>query len=297
MTGPTTGPTTGPISGRPTAEILYLPRWRPRGSRVGAHRGRDAGGLGTYRDQVSFLSLPDARRIDMRATLRDPFEGVHVRRFEARTAVEIWALVDLSGSMRYRGAADRMTLARDLCTGLAASATRIGDGFGVIGCDAAIRADLYLPATRRRGPALATVDRLTSVPRRASSAAGMLDAARQLTGRPKLVFVISDFRWPETLIGRVFGALALHDTVPVLLADSAEEAGLPDWGLVELDDLEGGGRRLVFLRPSLRRRWIDRERQRREGLRAAALAAGARAPFVLSDRFDADALSRHLLAT
>jgi uncharacterized protein (DUF58 family) len=283
------------MSGRPTAEILYLPRWRPRGSRVGAHRGRDAGGLGTYRDQVPFLSLPDARRIDMRATLRDPFEGVHVRRFEARTAVEVWALVDLSASMRFRGAADRMTLARDLCVGLAASATRIGDGFGLIGCDETIRPDLYLPATRRRGPALSMADRLGAADGVRTGAAGMLDAARQLAGRPKLVFVISDFRWPETLIGRVFAALGLHDTVPVLLADSAEAEGLPEWGLAELEDLEGAGRRLVFLRPSLRRRWIDQERARRERLRAAAVAAGVRAPFILSDRFDADALSRHLL--
>jgi uncharacterized protein (DUF58 family) len=283
------------VTGRPSAEILYLPRWRPRGSRVGAHRGRDAGGLGTYRDQVPFLTLPDARRIDMRATLRDPFEGIHVRRFEARTAVEVWALVDLSASMRYRGAADRMSLARDLCAGLAASATRIGDSFGLIGCDRAIRQDLYLPATRRRGPALSMADRLAAVGGLSPGAAGMLDAAHQLIGRPKLVFVISDFRWPEHLIGRVFASLALHDTVPVLLADSAEDEGLPEWGLAELDDLEGAGRRLVFLRPSLRRRWIDQERARRERLRKAAVAAGARAPFVLADRFDADLLSRHLL--
>ena len=283
------------MTGRPSAEILYLPRWRPRGSRVGAHRGRDAGGLGTYRDQVPFLSLPDARRIDLRATLRDPFEGIHVRRFETRTAVEVWALVDLSASMRYRGAADRMSLARDLCAGLAASVTRIGDSFGLIGCDRAIRADLYLPATRRRGPALSIADRLGAVSGVSTSAAGMLDAAHQLNGRPKLVFVVSDFRWPETFISRVFASLALHDTVPVLLADSAEDEGLPEWGLAELDDLEGAGRRLVFLRPSLRRRWIEQERQRRERLKTAAVAAGARAPFVLADRFDADLLSRHLL--
>ena len=83
--------------------------------------------------------------------------------------------------------------------------------------------------------------------------------------------------------------------MPVLLADSTEDEGLPEWGLAELDDLEGAGRRLVFLRPSLRRRWIEQERQRRERLRKAAVAAGARAPFVLADRFDADLLSRHLL--
>ena len=282
-------------TGRPSAEIVYLPRWRPGGRRAGAHRGSDAGGLGTFRDQVPFLTLPDARRIDIRATLRDPFEGVQVRRFETRTAVEVWALVDLSASMRYRGTADRMTLARDLCAGLAASATRIGDGFGLIGCDHAIRADLYLPATRRRGPALSAADRVATARCTGRDAGGMLDAARQLAGRPKLVFVVSDFRWPDALIARVFAALALHETVPILLADTGEDEGLPDWGLAELDDLEGAGRRLVFLRPGLRRRWIVRERARRDRLGALAAAAGARTPFHLVDRFDGDALSRHLL--
>jgi hypothetical protein len=53
----------------------------------------------------------------------------------------------------------------------------------------------------------------------------------------------------------------------------------------------------VFLRPALKRRWIAREQARREGLRRLAAAASARAPFHLVDRFDAQALTRHLLAT
>ena len=53
------------------ADIVYRPRGRVPGTAVGAHRGRDAGGLGTFRDQVPFLRMPDARRIDVRATLRD----------------------------------------------------------------------------------------------------------------------------------------------------------------------------------------------------------------------------------
>ena len=282
-------------SGPPSAEIVYLPRWRPRGSRPGAHRGRDAGGLGTFRASVPFLSLPDARRIDIRATLRDPFEGVHVRRFETRVPVEIYALVDLSASMRYRGEADRLALAAELCAGLAASATRIGDGFGLIAADRAIRADLTLPATRHRSAAQALAGKLADAPCREGSAEGMIEGAHSLLGRPKMVFVVSDFRWPADLIRRVFDALALHDTVPVLLADSAEDEGLPDWGLAELEDLEGAGRRLVFLRPSLRRRWIAREQERREALATLAAASGARRPFALIDRFDAQALSRHLL--
>lgn len=278
------------------ADIIYLPRWRPDGHRVGVHRGRDAGGLGTFRDQVSFLRLPDARRIDLRASLRDPFEGVFVRRFEARSPVETYALVDLSASMRFRGRADRRELAGTFCTTLARSATRIGDGFGLIACDNTLRDDLTLPATRHRAAAQAAAARLSEATCEGRGAEGLLEAARCLAGRPKLIFLVSDFRWPEALIEQVFLALALHDVTPVLLADSSEDEGLPNWGLVELDDLEGAGRRLVFLRPSLRRRWIAREAGRVERLRRIC-APFARPPFRLADRFDAEALSRHLMTT
>ena len=284
------------MTDEPTADIVYLPRWRPRGARAGIHRGRDAGGSGTFRDLVPFLRLPDARRIDLRATLRDPFEGVHVRRFEARTPVEIWALVDLSASMRFQGTASRMGLAADLCRALAGSATRVGDGFGLIGCDERVRADLHLPATRHRAAALAAAERIAGAACAGRGAGGMLEAARLLAGRPKLVFLVSDFRWPEDLIGRVFAALAPHDTVPVLLADDAEGEGLPAFGLAEIHDLEGAGRRLVLLRPALRRAWIARERERVAAL-ARAARPYARPPFRLAERFDAGALTRHLIAT
>lgn len=276
--------------------IVYHPRWRPGGIRVGAHRGREAGGLGTFRDQVPFLRMPDARRIDIRATMRDPFEGTYVRRFETRTDLEVWALVDLTASMRFRGEADRMALVADLCTGLAASATGIGDSFGLVGCDEGVRSDAFLPATRRRGIALERAARLSSLRCEGRSARGLLAATRQLAGRPKLVFLVSDFRWPEELIEEVLSGLALHDLVPILLADAAEDVAIPEWGLMELDDLEGAGRRVVFMRPSLRRRWHARERERLERFGRIA-ARNGRAPFRLSGRFDAEALSRHLMAT
>ena len=278
------------------ADIVYRPRGRVAGSAVGAHRGRDAGGLGTFRDQVPFLRMPDARRIDVRATLRDPFEGTFVRRFESRTALEVWALLDLTASMRFVGEADRLGLAADLCGALAASATRIGDAFGLIGCDDDVREDVTQPASRRRAAAGEVAARIRSARCTGTGAGGMARAAHGLAGRPKIVFLISDFRWPEALIAEVFASLSRHDIVPVVLADTAEEDGLPAWGLMELDDLEGAGRRVVFMRPALRRAWIAREAERTETLRRIAAAHG-RPPFRLAGRFDPEALSRHLLGT
>ena len=82
----------------------------------------------------------------------------------------------------------------------------------------------------------------------------------------------------------------------VVLADASEDEGLPAWGLMELDDLEGAGRRTVFMRPALRRRWLAHERARADTLRRIAMTYG-RPPFRLEGRFEADALTRHLIGT
>jgi uncharacterized protein (DUF58 family) len=275
------------------ADIAYRPRGRVPSGPAGAHRGVDVGGFGVFRDHASFIRYPDARRIDIRATLRDPMGETYVRRFEQRHAIDVYAIVDLSASMRFRGAARKLDLVADLVAALAFSTTRIGDRFGLLACDARLRTDLLLPATRARGAALETAERLRFVEARGASAAGFEDAANFLAGRRKLVLAISDFRWPEALVARVFRALGQHDLAPILVADSAEFHDLPSFGLVELDDLESGRRRMVLMRPTLRSQWVERETARRNALRRIALRHG-RAPFVLSDAFDAESLSRHL---
>ncbi len=132
-------------------EIVYRPRGRFAGGYIGAHPSAAAGGTGVFRDAVPFSRCPDARRVDLLATVRDPFGETYVRRFEQRMAVDVYALVDLSASMRYRGVVSRLALASQLFVALAYSATRIGDRFGLIGFDGALRRDAFLPATRAHG--------------------------------------------------------------------------------------------------------------------------------------------------
>ena len=275
-------------------DIAYRPRGRVSNGSIGAHGGVDVGGIGVFRDHARFIQYPDARRIDIRATMRDPTGETHVRRFEQRNSIDVYALVDLTASMGFDGAARRLDLVADLCAALAFSSTRIGDRFGLVACDETLRNDLLLPATRARGAALASAERLRQATPRGASAQGLIEAAGLIAGRRKLVLLMSDFRWPPDFAMRLFGLLTQHDLAPILIANSAEERDLPHFGLVELDDLESGARRLVLMRPGLRRRWLAREAERRDALRRLALAHG-RPPFVVSDAFDADALSRHLL--
>ena len=72
-------------------DIVYRPRGRISGLRAGAHSSRGVGSFGTFRDQVPFLVHPDARRIDVRGTLRDPFENTLVRSAVRSTSMR-WSI-------------------------------------------------------------------------------------------------------------------------------------------------------------------------------------------------------------
>jgi uncharacterized protein (DUF58 family) len=274
-------------------DVMYRPSGRFRSNHAGAHVSREVGGFGVFRDQTPFLRYPDARRIDLRATLRDPFGETHVRRFEQRSAIDVYAVVDLSASMSFVGAVDRFAVACDICAALAFSATRLGDRFGLIAGGDVVSARVFCPATRSRRAALRAVDKLREESPAGASVEGLKDAAKRLGAARKLVLLISDFRWPTRLTRSVFDLLALHDVLPVALVDSCE-LDPPRWGLLELRDPETARRRLMVMRPALREKWIDAEARRRD--RLIELAAGRlRPPIFIENRFDPKSLSSRLM--
>lgn len=276
------------------ADILYRPHGRFRSNHAGAHGSSEVGGFGVFRDQAPFLRYPDARRIDLRSTLRDPFGGTHVRRFEQRSAIDVYAIVDLSASMGFVGAVDRFAVACDICAALAFSATRIGDRFGLIGGGVALCEDLFLPATRSRSAAMRAVERLEIIRPAAAHAGRLSSVASRLGACRKLVLLISDFRWPARLIQCAFESLARHEVLPVALVDSVE-LDPPRWGLLELRDPETARRRLMFMRPAVRDKWQATEERRREELIRQA-AGRVRPPIFVEDRFDPQSLSSRLMA-
>jgi uncharacterized protein (DUF58 family) len=228
-------------------------------------------------------------------TFRDPMGELHVRQFAKRSTIAVVAIVDLSGSMGFEGRVRRMSVVAELCATLAASAYRMGDRFGLIGCDATVRDDILIPPMRRQGLEFEVFNRLVRAEPRGASVRGMLAAADRLPARRSLVFLISDFQLPIAQVNEILDALGRHDVVPVVVRDWGEEHDLPAWGLVELQDLETGRRRLAVMRPALREAW------RRAGLaRRAALdrlfERRGRPAFHLVDQLDMDALTEYLIA-
>lgn len=276
----------------PLSPLPYRLRWRPQGILPGAHPGHGDGTEGEFRRHVSLLRQPDPRRIDLRASLRDPLGDLHVRQYAPRRAVPVAALVDLSGSMRFGDAvAGRVA---GFCALIALSAMRSGDSFALFGCDEEVREEASLPLTRRRGLEDEVRRRLLGARATGRGAAGLFEAADRLPARRALVFLVSDFLMPMSEIERLLDALWRHDVVPVILSDSAVEEGLPRWGFLELADLENGASRTVFMRPALRERWQRQARERCAALEDALARRGLRG-LALRDALDLDALARRLM--
>ncbi|WP_038225106.1 DUF58 domain-containing protein [Xanthobacter sp. 126] len=279
--------TTGEPEGEYGGNVVpYRLKWRPRGVRPGAHPGQGDGGDGTFRTLVPLVARPDPRRIDLRASLRDPFEGVHVRTFAPRRATTVAVLTDLSGSMGFDGTGAEVAR---LAATLAASAAATGDEFTLIGAGGDLREGAFIPATRRRGLGAQVAAAISDATPSGTSTRGLATVAERLPRRRCLVFLVSDFLMPEADLDLTLDALWRHDVVPVLVRDSRTEGDVPAWGLMEVADAETGGRRLVFMRPGLRARWQATARARIAALEARFVTRGY-APFHLVNRFDADAL-------
>lgn len=277
-------------------EFHYRLHWQTRGAHAGSHASRMQGGNADFQGYASLLDYPDPRRLDIRATMRTMPRQLMVRTYHERAAVTLYALLDMSASMAFHGHADKQRLAAEIAASIAWSAARNGDAFGMQGCDDTLRTDMHQPPTFRRNLAAGVYSQVMAARHTASSGASALPQSPRLLGaRHALVFLISDFHWPQALLKRTLQALSAHDLLPIVLWDSTEFADVPAWGWAQLRDMETARDMPLFMRPSLLQRLQDGYAQRRQLLVSMCKQAGARAPFFVQDHYSAEHLSRHLL--
>jgi hypothetical protein len=277
---------------RDAGEFHYRVPWRTSGRFMGHHASRTPGAGFEFRGHTRFLDAPDARRLDLRASLREPHGALMVRIFDQRSAIPLIVVADVSASMGYAGALRRPEVLADFTAACGHSAWRTGDPFGFVACDDAVRLDLYQPPTRMRGIGARAAAALRKLEMGRRGASALPEAVRWLPTRPALVFLVSDYYLPEHLIRRTLAPLTGHAVVPVVLEDRSEwDPGLR-FGLVRLRDPESGRARTVLWRPALRRRLQAAFVERRQRLTALFHGLGLR-PLWLSGGFDADRVTRY----
>ncbi|MBQ0958520.1 DUF58 domain-containing protein [Ideonella sp. 4Y11] len=279
-------------------EIPYRLRWDAGGHRPGAHRSRQGDAGLAFRGHRRLVDGGDPRRLDIHASLRDPLGQWWVRTLAERRAVTVVLLADLSASMDDDTPPPRVQALAALADSLAWSAQRLGDAFGCLGADRALHRLGPWPPTRQRGCGPVLAQALQAHRRQGAQAAGidgLLAAVAELPRQRCLVFLASDFHWPAATLGAVMDALAPHDVVPVVLWQRRDFELPARDGLAWLQDAEGHGAHLVWVRPALRLRHADRLAQARQAL-TERLRAWQRQPVFQIDGFDPDAFAVHFQA-
>jgi uncharacterized protein (DUF58 family) len=280
------------IHGAPYLE--YRVTWRAGAPRPGRHASRQAGRDGDFRGYRPFWQLPDAQRIDLRRSMMDPFGGVLVRQMEQRSAVTLVLAVDVSRSMAPAQARTHIGAIVDLLGAASRSALRAGDAIGVLAFDEAVRHDLSAAPSRQPLLWRDAAGALLRFSPAGRNAAGIADLANHLPRARCLVLLVSDFLMPDSLLAAALGQLSRHDVAPVVMGDAAAPA-MSRNGLLRVRDAETGMRRLVFMRPGLRRRAQAAAAARRDTL-DRLFAVHGRAAFHAGHGIDVAALSQHLTA-
>ncbi len=280
---------------RAIAELHYRVSGLASGQFPGHHRSRSGDAGFEFRGHAALHDAPDVRRLDLHASLRDPFGAWQVRLHSQRKAIPVALVADLSASMGFEGAQRKLDVLADLVQSLAWSAWRTGDSFGFVGCDDLVRADLAIAQTRRRGAGLALAQALRALQLTGRSARALGEAHRHLPNRRALVFLVSDFHLPLEQIDTVLKSLALHEVVPVVLWQPVEFALGAARGLAQVREPERGTRQWLWWRPALRARWREALQHRDDALQLCFRRHRLQ-PLFIEGSFDADAVTRHFLS-
>lgn len=274
--------------------IHYRIRWRPAGNQPGSKRGQSAGVGDQLRALVLLRDHPDPRRLDLRTSLRDPFERLWVRDFYLNTSLNVIVLVDTSASMGYIGRVSRMAVAQNITAQLALSAYRSGDSFGVYLANQNILKNGILPPRMNRSAYCWVQQHFSQIVPSGDNADGLLQVATLLSKRRSLVFVVSDFRWKTNKLKTLLKALRHHDVVPLVLRDPTEFDAMPTRGIATLQDSETGTTRFVWMRKGLIERVQTARLDHWELIESTSRAYGCK-PFLVHGEFESARLSSYFM--
>ncbi len=272
--------------------FTYQVNWRSRSYHSGYHRGNQ-GGLGNeFRGNVPLVDYPDARRIDISQTIRDPNEQVQVRIFNQKNATPIYAVCDLSGSMQFTGQFNKMALMAEITASIAYSANQAADTFSFVGFDDVVREDWLTKSSYRMQDAYDMAKRLLSYQPAATGSDGLLEVTQYLGQACGLVFIISDFHMPLETLEAALNTLSNHHVVPIVLWDVEEYKSLPNFGFSTIVDPESGQQRTLFFRKELKKRFEEMFTKRRADIESLFMRYESPAHFV-ENGFEADAISEY----
>jgi uncharacterized protein (DUF58 family) len=272
--------------------FTYQIPWKSSSVHAGDHRGTQRGLGFEYRGNVPLVDYPDARRMDLRQTLRDPYEQVQVKLFNQDNITPIFAVCDLSSSMQFKGRQRKLDQAKEIAASIALSAFNAGDVFSLIGYNQHVIDEFTLPLSLHVHQALELIDELHGYSKMRVGSEGIMEVHQFLSQHKGLVFWISDFHMPLALIEQAFNSMSIHQIIPVVLWDDQEYSHLPRFGFGNMIDPETGQNRTIFFRETLKLQFEAAFSQRKQKLDDLFSQFDCQ-PLYLSGQFDPEAMSHY----
>jgi len=270
----------------------YHINWKSMGYHPGQHKSNQRGMGIEFAGHANIIDYPDPRRIDVRQTIRDPFEQVQVRIFNQRSASPIFIAADLSASMNFGGDKSKHKFASEIASSITNSVMQKSDAIGFIGFNNAIDSSWVAPLSYKPYRAKALISRLSSYHAKSSGQDGMDSLYEYIPKDKSLIFLISDFHMPLTNIYTTFKRLRKHRIIPIILWNKNEYENLPRFGVITINDPESGQEKTIFLRGKMLERIKASFNKRKAELEQAFLEHDC-PPFFVGEEFDTFAMSQY----
>ena len=272
--------------------FYYQIPWKSSSIHFGEHRGTQRGLGFEFKGNVPLIDYPDARRVDLRQTLRDPYEQVQVKLFNQDNTTPIFAVCDLSSSMQYKGQGRKLDLAKEIAASIAYSAFDKSDVFSFIAYNNHVIEDLTLSLSHHVHQSFEVIEQLGEYKKMRVGSEGILEVPEYLSQNRGLVFWISDFHMPMPMIEQALNAMSAHQVIPIVLWDDHEYKKLPKFGFANMIDPETGLNRTIFFREAIRVQFEEAFAERKQALEALFTRFDSQAIYI-SGKYDPDVMSHY----
>lgn len=265
-----------------TETIHYRLPGRAVGVHVGAHRGYQYGAGMEFMTHHPLWRLPEPKRIDIRASLCNPWQELVVRVFRQKASIPVVVLADISASL---GSTSRLQWMSEFVSALGYSVKKTGDRFAFIGCDETIRQDFIYTSGKQNNISEIISQRLKKFTPVGSNSLGLLQANAYMP-KKSLVFLVSDFYFQPDLLDKILTKLAGHFVVPVVLAIPQSSSKPKQFAMANLLDAETGKTKFILMTPKFHDRIAQQEKKHHERIASVCRLHGNQ-PLVIKKSFAA----------
>lgn len=280
---------------RSISRLQLLARQLVEGFSTGLHRSPQRGASIRFKQHRPYVPGDEVKRIDWKVFARS--DRYYIREYEQETSLKATLLLDLSGSMNYKGAKSNVSkgdYAKALALSLASLFLRQQDAVAMVTFDTKLRS--FIPASSSPSHLQVLEKTLESQPPRGeTSLHRVISAVMPRLGRRGLLILISDcLEEPASLIKTLAHMRLQRHEIMVFQIFDEDELAFPFQSWTRFESLEGHELAIESDPVAIRKTYLENLGNFREELSKGCAKHGIQLYPVTTNESCESALKRHL---